>query len=396
MIDFILSAPIFLLAFVVVISIVVVIHELGHYWVGRWCGVTIESFSIGFGPTLLAWTDKHDTVWRVAALPLGGYVKFLGDADAASAPDAEALETLKAKVSRERGPDAVKGVFHFLPLWRRAAIVAAGPVANFLLAIAIFAGIIMTAGVATTPAIVGSVLEDSAAEEAGFLPNDEILAIDGRAVESFTDVAQVVALRAGDPLRFDVLRDGETITLNATPRRTQREDPIGGKMSTGVLGIGQNMELNRERHGPVTAIAMGAGQTWTVVATTGDYLGRIIRGKEPADMLGGPIRIATYSGKTAVDTLAIEADPLQKLQILVLRLISLAGVVSVGLGLINLVPIPVLDGGHLLYYAYEAVAGRPLSERAQAFGFKVGLLLVASLMLFATWNDLIYLRGFFS
>jgi len=396
MIDLLLSAPVFILAFLAVISVVVVIHELGHYWVGRWCGVTIEAFSIGFGPSLVEWADRRGTKWRVAALPLGGYVRFLGDADAASAPDAQTLRRLRAKIARERGEAAVNGVFHFQPIWRRAAIVAAGPVANFLLAIAIFTMMTLVLGSTKIPPVAADVMPDTPAAEAGFQPGDEILAIDGREIESFNDISQAVVLRAGEPLRFEINRNGELVELVATPRRQQREDMIGGKVSTGFLGIAAPQELVRERHGPISALGEGAGQTWAMVATTGDYVARIVQGKESAEMLGGPIRIATYSGKTATDALAMEASAAEKTQALIVRLLMMAGAVSVGLGLINLLPVPVLDGGHLLYYAYEAVAGRPLGEKAQAFGFRVGLLLVLGMMLFATWNDLNYLRGFFS
>lgn len=396
MFDAILSAPVFLIAFVLVISTVVVFHELGHYWVARWCGVAVDSFSVGFGPQLAGWRDRNGTVWRISALPLGGYVKFAGDADAASAPDFDALQAMKRRMTAEQGEAAVRSVFHFQPVWRRALIVAAGPVANFILAILIFTFLYSIFGTVTQPAVVGEVSPDSAAEAAGFEAGDRIVRVDGRDIRSFNDLQTLVLLSAGEDLSVTVERGDETLVLTATPDRIEMEDPIGGKMQGGRLGIQSNGETIVERHNPIEAVGMGVDQTWEVVSTTGRYLGRIAQGKESADMLGGPIRIATTSGKLALDSFAGEASFWDELRAAAVRLISLAGVLSVALGMINLVPIPVLDGGHLLYYGFEAARGRPLSERAQAFGFRAGIVLVAGLMLFATWNDLNYLRGFFS
>ncbi len=396
MLDAILSAPVFLAAFVFVISIVVVFHELGHYWVGRWCGAKAEAFSLGFGPRLAGWTDRHGTEWQIAAFPVGGYVRFVGDADASSAPDPQELEALRRKLVAERGPDATRGVFHFLPVWRRALIVAAGPVANFILAIIIFTLLFSIFGAQTQPPVIGGVEADSPAEAAGLMEGDRIVSIGGRRVASFGDLSNIVMLSAGETMPVVVERGGDTVTLTATPARMTREDPIGGDMDVGFLGVRSNGETQTQRYNPAEAVVMGANQTWGVVASTGRYLGRVIAGKESAEMLGGPVRIATYSGRLAIDSFEGEASFGEKLRAALVRLISLAGVLSVGLGLINLAPIPVLDGGHLLYYGFEAASGRPLSERAQAFGFKAGLALVAGLMLFATWNDLNYLRGLFS
>jgi regulator of sigma E protease len=396
MLDAILSAPVFLIAFLVVISTLVVFHELGHYWAARWCGVKAEVFSLGFGPTLFARRDRLGTEWRVAALPLGGYVKFLGDADASSAPSREELERLRQKMEQEKGAGATRGVFHFQPVWKRAIIVAAGPVANFILAIAIFTFLFSVLGSTVQPPVVGDVMEDTPAAEAGFEPGDRVLAIGGRAVETFEDISTIVMLSAGETLRVTVERDGQQRELLATPGRSEREDPIGGRMTIGYLGLQSTPEQIVQRHGPVEAVAMGAERTWLVIATNARYVGRIITGKESGDMLGGPVRIVTYSGRLAMEPFAGDAGFWMELRAAAVNLIGLAGVLSVGLGLINLLPIPVLDGGHLLYYGFEAASGRPLSERAQAFGFRAGLVLVAGLMLFATWNDVNYLRGFFS
>jgi regulator of sigma E protease len=323
-------------------------------------------------------------------------VKFLGDADASSAPDREQLEALRRKMIAEHGADSVEGVFHFQPLWKRALIVAAGPIANFILAIIIFALLFSIFGAQTQPPVVGGVEPGSPAEAAGLEPGDRVLSMRGQPIEEFGDILNIVILSAGETMPVVVERGGEQVTLTATPKRTEREDPIGGVMTTGFLGISSTGELVSERYNPVQATAMGVEQTWEVIAGTGRYVGRMVAGKESTEMLGGPVRIATYSGRLALDSFEGDASFGQEARVALVSLISLAGVLSVGLGLINLLPIPVLDGGHLLYYGFEAASGRPLSERAQAFGFKAGLVLVAGLMLFATWNDVNYLRGFFS
>ncbi len=422
MIEIIQSAPVFLIAFVFVISLVVVFHELGHYWAARWCGVHAEAFSMGFGPALYKWRDRLGTEWRIAAFPIGGYVRFLGDVDASSTPPTrEQIETLRRRAEEEArakavahaaaaanggsmqtGPveaadaKALGGVFHLQPVWKRAIIVAAGPLANFVLAIVIFTLLFSVFGSQTQPPVVGAVAPDSPAEQAGFVPGDRVLSINNRQIRAFGDIVDAVVLSSGETLRVRVERDGEVVDLTARPERTARTDPIGGEMTVGYLGVSSTGEYSVQRHNPAQAVAMGADQTWGVISGTGRYLGRVVTGRESADMLGGPVRIATYSGRLAIDSFGVEASFGQKLRLAAVSLISLAGILSVGLGLINLLPIPILDGGHLLYYAFEAASGRPLSERAQALGFRAGLVLVAGLMLFATWNDLNYIRGFFS
>ncbi|MFC4723713.1 RIP metalloprotease [Glycocaulis abyssi] len=386
-------------AFVAVISFVVVIHELGHYLAGRYFGVHAEVFSIGFGPTLASWHDRKGTLWRIAGLPLGGYVRFLGDADAASARDLATLERLKAARA-----DAGK-VFHFKPVWQRAIIVLAGPAANFLLAIVLFAAVGMARGEATIEPLIGEITAESPAEAAGFQTGDLLLTIDGQRVRTFTDLSQAVMTRAGQPMRFTVERDGEELTLHATPRREMRADGLGGTRAFGFLGVGLSPEaqIMQRRFGPVEAVGHGVTQTGRVLVTIVDYLARLVTFQASLEHINGPLGIATTAGQVA--NIAV-SDPGAEdgsgydvgvaLMRLATNLILLAGILSVAIGLMNLLPIPVLDGGHLVYYAYEAVAKHPPSPSVQSLGLKAGLALILGLMVVATWNDLNYLAGLFS
>ncbi|PLW77499.1 RIP metalloprotease RseP [Cohaesibacter celericrescens] len=355
-----------------VLTIVVFFHELGHFMVGRWCGVTIKAFSIGFGPELFGFYDKHGTRWKFSAIPLGGYVKFEGDENAASVPDEEAMKKMSA--------DEREGSLHAKPLWARAAIVAAGPVANFLLSIVIFGMLLFAYGKPMTPARVDSVVAGSAAEEAGFEPGDIMVSIDGGVIEAFSDVQRLVALSSEDVLQVVVDRGGSLITLQTTPRRTEVTDQFGNKQKIGVLGIRHESnpdDVVRKQFGPVDALWGGVEETYFIATRTLGYIGRIFVGKEDADQLGGPIRVAQVSGQVA--TLGIVA------------LVNLAGMLSVSIGLINLFPVPMLDGGHLVFYAAEAIRGKPLSEKSQELGFKIGLAMVLSLMVFATFNDITHI-----
>ncbi|GGE35945.1 metalloprotease [Marinicauda pacifica] len=390
-----------LIAFVAVISFVVVIHELGHFWVGRRFGVHAEVFSIGFGPTLVSWTDKKGTDWRIAALPLGGYVRFLGDENAASASDAETLDRLRSD------HECADQVFHFKPVWQRALIVAAGPIANFLLAILVFAALGMMRGEVRMEPLVGTVLEESPAAEAGFEPGDLIVSIEGRRVEGFFDVTQAVFMRAGEPLEIVIERDGERRTLIATPERRVLDDPLGGQRARGVLGVSLSPEaqVTTQRYSVLEAPIYGVRQTAETVGQILDYMGRLITGRASTEYLNGPIGIATTAGQIA--NMAVDANGTaqvegagpsgaDRLVRLAGGLLGLSALLSVALGLMNLLPIPVLDGGHLLYYAYEAVAKRPPSQAIQMTGFRLGLALLLGMMLVATWNDISYLRDLFS
>ena len=387
--DILSSGLLTIFSFVFLISLVVVIHELGHYWAGRLCGVHVEAFSLGFGPTLFSWRDKIGTVWRIAAFPLGGYVKFLGDAGAASEPDEAKLSELRDKM----GGDAAK-CYHFKPIWQRAFITAAGPIANFILAITIFAALAWTIGgpVYQQP-IVGSVVEDTAAHEAGFETGDIIVSINGKEIDTFQDIITEVVWRPGQTLVFDVERNSEMIVLNAAPRETVVEDRFGGERVLGQLGLNSGGEPQRDQYNPVSALGYGIDRTWSTVSMTARYVSYIVTGRASPALLNGPIGIATAAGQVASSSVEAGESVGESTFLLFLNLINLAAFLSVGLGLVNFLPIPILDGGHLMYYAYEAVARRPLSMKAQTIGFQVGLALVLGMMLVATWNDINYKLG---
>jgi regulator of sigma E protease len=359
----------YLVPFLFVLTIVVFFHELGHFLVARWCGIKVIVFSIGFGPEIVGFNDRYGTRWKLSAVPLGGYVKFFGDDNAASVPDTEAAAAMTEAEKRDS--------FQHKPVGPRAAVVAAGPIANFILAILIFAGVFMTVGKQTTTARVDTIAPNSAAQAAGFQPGDLVLAINGSAITNFADMQRIVSISAGEPLNVDIERGGVRVMLKATPERKELKDNFGNVHRIGVLGISRSMQpgdIKTEKAGPFQAIVMGAQETWFVVDRTLSYIGGVFTGREAADQLGGPIRIAQVSGQVATAGFV--------------ALIHLTAVLSVSIGLLNLFPIPLLDGGHLLFYGIEAVRGRPLSERAQEFGFRVGLALVVMLMIFATFNDI--------
>lgn len=453
----------YLIPFLFVLTIVVFFHELGHFIVARWCGVTVRTFSVGFGPELIGFTDRKGTRWRLSAIPLGGYVKFLGDDNEASVTDREALARLT--------PAEREGAFAAKSVGRRAAVVAAGPLANFLLAIVIFALMAMLFGRETTVARIDAVTPGTVAAEAGFQPGDVVKSVNGRAVEGFSDVEREIALSPNVPLTFEVDRAGQPVSISATPELRREPDRFGNRQELGALDIGGpamparvrtvqpgtpsaaagfraddlilaidgtavrtfedvrkivsgspgkplSIEVERAgqrltltatpeaapsedgtgtvgrlgigggldeadavsvRYGPLEAIGNGVSETWFVIDRTFSYLGGVITGRQSADQLGGPIRVAQVSGQVA--TLGI------------LALINLAAILSISIGLINLFPVPMLDGGHLLFYAFEAVRGRPLSDRTQDIGFRIGFAAVVMLMLFATWNDIVHLTS---
>ncbi|MFS2317578.1 RIP metalloprotease RseP [Maricaulis sp. D1M11] len=379
--DFLLTA----FAFVFVISVVVVFHELGHYWAGRWCGVHAEAFSMGFGPTLFSRRDKNGTVWRVAAFPLGGYVRFLGDAGAASEPDQEKLAVLR----KQMGEDANK-CFHFKPVWQRAIITGAGPVANFILSITIFAVLAFAFGATRYEPIVGEVIADSAAEEAGVLAGDRVLSINDSQIEAFEEIMAEVVWRPGEELQVGIERGGERLVLPITPRRTLIEDQFGGERPMGVLGIRPSGERFQDHYNPVTAIGYGVSQTGEIISMTVRYVSRIVTGRTSPELLNGPLGIVEMAGQRAQTGAEVGENAAESAYYVLVQLIHFCAVLSVGLGLVNLLPLPILDGGHLMYYAYEAVVGRPLSAGVQAIGFRVGLALVLGMMLVASLNDLNY------
>jgi regulator of sigma E protease len=360
-------------SFLVVLTVVVFVHELGHFLVARWCGVKIKAFSIGFGPEIAGFFDRHGTRWRFAWIPLGGYVKFMDDDSAASTPSREKLEQMT--------PEERAGSFHLKPLWQRAAVVVAGPVANFLLAIAIFAVMFTLVGVRSTAPRVDEVVANSPAASAGFKAGDVILEIDGAPVDSFNEVLRIVSASPGRELQITIDRGGVPVRLSVTPERQEMSDNLGGKITRGIIGIKRvttpdNIDVRRVD--PIEAVWLGVKETKFIITSTLGYIGDVIVGRQTADQLGGPIRIAEISGQVA--KVGIEA------------LLNLIAVISVSIGLINLFPIPLLDGGHLLFYAVEGLLRKPLSERTQEIGFRIGLAVVLMLMAFATLNDLPILR----
>ena len=368
-----LDRVLFALPFLFVLTVVVFIHELGHFLVARWCGVSVKVFSIGFGREIFGFLDRHGTRWRLAWIPLGGYVKFMDDENAASVPSRESIARMT--------PEERKGSFHAKPLWKKSAIVAAGPLANFLLAILVFAIVAYTLGVRRTDPRVEAVVPGSAAEEAGLQAGDLIVEVDGSKIKSFGDLQRVVSLSAGRKLAITVKREEQTRVFAISPRKMTIEDPIGGATEDWRIGIQQTREGSKveiENPNPIEALVIGATQTKDVAFSTMYYLFDVLSLRRSPDQLGGPVRIADISGKVA--KLGFE------------YLIQLTCVISISVGLINLFPIPLLDGGHLLFYGIEAVRRRPLSERTQEIGFRIGLAVVAMLMMLATFNDLPILK----
>jgi regulator of sigma E protease len=352
--------------YVVALSILVFVHEFGHFWVARRCGVKIEAFSIGFGKELFGWTDKTGTRWRVACLPLGGFVKMFGDADASSRPDMEAAAKMDAEARRVS--------FTHKKLWQKALVVAAGPAANFIFAIIVMTGLFSTIGQPFTPPIIGSVIAGSAAEKAGLQPGDVVERVDGQSVQRFEDLRQIIIANTGDPISMELLRKGQPVTLTATPQVVEDEDILGNKNRVGRLGMLPSSDLVMRHEDPLTAVWQATRETWNITASSLSTIGQMIIGRRSADDLSGPIGIGQVIGKVSDEG--------------VIPLIHLIALLSISLGLINLFPIPVLDGGHLLFYAIEAVSRRPVSERALAFGFRVGFALIVSFFVFVMWHDL--------
>jgi len=362
----------YLLPFLFVLTVVVFVHELGHFLVARWCGVGVKTFSIGFGPEIAGYTDRLGTRWRLSWIPLGGYVKFIDDENAASAGQ-KSLEQLT--------PEERKHSFQAKPLGQRAAVVAAGPIANFIFAILIFTAIFALFGERITAAKVDVVNPGSAAERAGFLPGDRVVSIDGQTIGSFSEMQRIVGTSPDQPLHFVVDRGGNTVEITATPERKEITDHFGNTIRLGLLGIQRSAspdDWTLKRHDPVTAFGMAVKECYFVISRSLGYLYDVVTGREAADQLGGPIRIAQVSGQVATAGFV--------------ALLNLAAIISVSIGLLNLFPIPMLDGGHLLFYSIEAIRGRPLSESTQEISFRIGLAFVLMLMIFATWNDLIHLK----
>lgn len=371
MIDYIFSGAHYVLSFAAVISIIVFVHEFGHFWVARLCGVKVEVFSIGFGRELLGRTDRHGTRWKLALWPLGGYVKMYGDANAASTADSAGLSAMTEEQKRQS--------FHHKPLWAKALVVAAGPVANFLLAIAVFTYFIFTVGIASTKPIIGGIIEDSPAAAAGLQVNDRIISVDGKRVHTFNDISSRIATNLGTPVKLDVKRKGEVFTLTLTPKAIEEADMLGNPIKRPLIGL-RSQQITYENVGLLKAISTATQKTYDMCATSLKLLGQMLSGDRSADELKGPLGIAkmsgevTSQGETTGETLRI--------------FLWFVALLSVNLGMVNLFPIPMLDGGHLLFYSIEALQGRPLAERIQEYSFRFGFVLIAGLMALTLFNDM--------
>ena len=362
----ILGAPTVLIipAFLFVITVVVFFHELGHFLAARACGVKVDVFSIGFGREIIGFHDRKGTRWKFSWLPMGGYVKFAGDADPSSRSDPETLKNMD--------PAERAGSLHFKPLYQRALVAAAGPLANFILAIAIFTVAFMISPTAPVePPVIAEISSGSAAEAAGVQIGDVIETVDGVPVSRFLELQRLVTDSEGRQLRLGIVRNGQPMEILAAPRPTDITDAAGRTSSAFRLGI-------VPRYEPLPfpqAFVRAVGQTWSIIQRTTAYLGELVVGRASTNELSGPLGIAKAAGDWAA--------------VGFVALLNLTAFISVAIGFANLLPIPVLDGGHLLYYAVEAVRGRPLGERAQEVGFRLGLAVVLCLMLLATFNDLV-------
>jgi regulator of sigma E protease len=387
MVALVQTALSYVLPFLFVLLLVITVHEFGHFTAARLFGVAIERFSIGFGRALLSRRDKTGVEWRIGWIPVGGYVMVAGDENVASVPEQQDLTVMRREILAREGPGAERKYLPFKPIWQRAIVAVAGPAANFLLAITIFSILFMTFGEETLRPRIGMVGAGSPAAAAGFQPGDLITRADGRSIDSFEQLHRIVALRAGVPMTFTIQRGGRSVELHATPARvTLKEND-----SEGQLGIGSSLDpsdIVHHRYDPISAIGAGAARTWDVVATTVYYLGRLAEGQESPRQLTSFIGIAQVSHMAVVEGARGEHGLGAKLVGSIVTLFGLAAFVSVSIGFANLLPIPILDGGHLLFYAYEAIARRPLSANVQAVSYRVGLALLIGLMLFATTNDL--------
>lgn len=363
-----IAVPSFListLAFLLVIGVLVFVHEFGHYAVGRLFGMKVEVFSIGFGREIVGRTDRHGTRWKIGWLPLGGYAKFAGDLNGASMPD-PALDAL---------PDAEKrDYFQFRPLWQRALVVFAGPAVNFLFAILLFFAFFLVVGQETTPAVIEEVGAGTPAATAGLRAGDRIVAVDGHRIDGFEDLQREIVLNLGTPLALAVERAGRTVAIDVTPRVVEGEDGFGNRATMGFLGIAVPRATELVRGKPVRAAQSAVRETWNLTRILPDILKQVVTGARPVEEMGGPVRIAQVSGQMA--TIGIGA------------LVSFSAFISINLGFMNLLPVPMLDGGHLFLYALEAVRRRPLSPRVQEWAFLSGFALLMSVMLLLTWNDL--------
>lgn len=375
MFDFIYWLLSYVIPFLAVLTVIVFVHEMGHYLVARWNGVAIQAFSIGFGRELIGWNDKHGTRWRISAIPLGGYVRFAGDMNAASAPDVEAIANAD--------PELAPRLFANKNVWQRIAIVVAGPLANVILTFVILYSLLLGYGRYTIPPVVGEVIAGSVAESAGIEAGDVIVSVDGYSVRGFEDFQRLVATSPDRAVTIVLERGNRSEVLELVPEVVEVEDRFGNNQRIGRIGVSRNVadnDVTLYRPGPVEALGMTVEEVRFIVQRTAAFLGDFFVGKGDVEQLGGPVKVAKVSGEVA--TLGIVA------------LINLMALLSLNIGIFNLLPVPMLDGGHLMYYLIEAVRGRPLSMRVQEAGFRFGFALVLALMVFTLFNDtlLAYLR----
>ncbi|MDA7732705.1 site-2 protease family protein [Candidatus Pelagibacter sp.] len=360
----------YILPFIVLIVIVVFIHEYGHYYFAKRFGVGVTDFSIGFGKEMFGWNDKSGTRWKVCVIPLGGYVKFFGDRNVYSQADNDKIIKEYSKVDQDK-------LFVLKPLYQRALIVFGGPLANFLLAILIFFSVYTFAGKDFTPAVINEVQKDSPAMVAGLKDNDIVVSIDGNEVKSIMEVSKYIMMSTDEFINFTINRYDQDLTFRVKPNIIEGEDNLGNKISKRMVGIklgAYNNEVNHVKLGPAKALFYAVKEVYYVSTSSLKYIGSMIVGNGDTSQLGGPIRIAKISGQVA--------------EFGILPFISLMAYISISLGLINLFPIPMLDGGHLMFYSIEKVLGRPLSQKTQEGFFRIGLFLLLSLMFFTTFNDL--------
>ncbi|ELT48970.1 RIP metalloprotease RseP [Brucella sp. ZJ1_1] len=358
-----------IIPFLFVLTVVVFVHEMGHYLVARWCGIGSQAFSIGFGPELIGFTDKHGTRWKISAIPLGGYVKFIGDESATSSP----VDVNNASLS----VDEQRRAFHTQPVWKRAATVFAGPAFNIILTVVIFSVFFALYGRQISDPLIAGVQPGSPAAEAGFEAGDRFISVDGEKITTFSDVQRIVSGRAGDKLNFTVERDGKMVDLQAVPAIVERTDPLGNKIKLGAIGVETTEAVGNFRrieYGPLESVAQAVMETGYIIGRTGEFFQRFAVGREDKCQLGGPVKIANMAGKAASQGFD--------------WLIQLMAMLSVGIGLLNLFPLPPLDGGHLVFYAVEAIKGSPVSAPAQDIFYRAGFLLVMGFMGFVLFNDL--------
>ena len=370
MIDILQTALFYAASFIVVLTVIVFVHEYGHYIVARWCGVKVETFSIGFGKEIFGFNAKSGTRWKFCLIPMGGYVKMFGDSDPASSPDPDAVQHFT---------QAEKNVsFHFKPLYKKAAIVFAGPLANFILSVVVMTGLFYFSGKHLVRPVAAEVVADSAAEAAGVQKGDEFLSIDGNKTDDFADIKRSISLNLGDPVEARIKRGDEELTLTITPELRETTDLFGNKIVSPILGIASSPEFfSYNKLGMGEAFVEANKETYRFVVSTLTAVGQMFTGRRDLSEISGPIGIAKYSGQSAEQGIKTA--------------IWFIAILSANLGLVNLFPIPALDGGHLLYYAIEGLRGKPLADKFQNFGIKVGIGLISLFALFAVYNDIVKL-----